>query len=199
MLDFQHARIDWIDRNHYTQGTRVAVEEKAVGGEGKVTFEVGEGETALRFKLTESGRFPCIDQKKAADGVILHFDRDRKLRALHLVELKSKVSASKWREIKAQLQGALCTFRVALAKGREQKERVTQPIAPWPTGIEQHRTTALGRIGSCYAHDADPHITALRLGPIHRHAQGAALQPVAQLRPGFFFRPPQNALITRRP
>ena len=39
MLDFQHARIDWIDRNHYTQGTRVAVEEKAVGGEGKVTFE----------------------------------------------------------------------------------------------------------------------------------------------------------------
>ncbi len=107
MLDFQHARIDWIDRNHYTRGTRVAVEEKAVGGEGKVTFEVGEGETALRFQLTESGRFPCIDQKKTADGVILHFDRDRKLRALHLVELKSKVSASKWREIKAQLQGAL--------------------------------------------------------------------------------------------
>lgn len=107
MLEFQQARIDWIDRNHYTQGTRVAVVEKALGGEGTVTFEVGEGETALRFKLTESGRFPCIDQKKAADGVILHFDRDRKLRALHLVELKSKVSAAKWLEIKAQLQGAL--------------------------------------------------------------------------------------------
>ena len=107
MLEFQQARIAWIDQNHYTQGTRVAVVERAVGGEGTVTFEVGEGETALRFKLTESGRFPCIKQKKAADGVILHFDRDQKLHALHLVELKSKVSANKWLEIKAQLQGAL--------------------------------------------------------------------------------------------
>lgn len=107
MLDLAQARLDWIDRNHYVQGQQVEVVEKGLGGEGTVTIEVGAGETALRFKLTESGRFPCIAQRKAADGVILHFGRDKSLRALHLVELKSKVGSSQWRDVKLQLQGAL--------------------------------------------------------------------------------------------
>ncbi|WP_043744462.1 hypothetical protein [Thauera sp. SWB20] len=107
MLDLDQARLDWIHREHFSQGQQVEVVEKQHGGEGKVSFEVGEGEIALRFKLSENGRFPCIKQGKAADGVILHFGRDKSLRALHLVELKSKVSATQWRDVKLQLQGAL--------------------------------------------------------------------------------------------
>lgn len=107
MLDLAQARLDWIDPGHFSQGQRVEVVEKQAGGEGTLTFEVDEGETALRFRLTEGGRFPCIKQRKAADGVILHFGRDRSLRALHLVELKSKVTTEQWRGVKLQLQGAL--------------------------------------------------------------------------------------------
>ena len=87
----------------------------------------------------------------------------------------------------AQLQGALRAFWVTLVKGCKQVERLPQPIAARPTGVEQHRATALGRVGGGYAHHADPHITALGLGPIHRRAHRAALQPVAQLIPGCFF------------
>jgi len=107
MLDLERARLDWIHPDHYVKGRQVDVVETKSGGEGTLTFEVDEGETALRFKLTESGRFPCIRQGKAADGVILHFGRDQSLRALHLVELKSKVGSSQWRGVKLQLQGAL--------------------------------------------------------------------------------------------
>lgn len=107
MPDLDRARLDWIDSNHYARGQLVGVVEKGKGGEGTVIFEVGVGETALRFKLTESGRFPCIKQRKAADGVILQFGRDKALRALHLVELKSKVGSTQWRDVKLQLQGAL--------------------------------------------------------------------------------------------
>lgn len=107
MLDLAQARLDWIHPDHYEKGQQVDVAETKPGGEGRLSFEVDEGETALRFRLTESGRFPCIRQGKAADGVILHFGRDQSLRALHLVELKSKVGSSQWRSVKLQLQGAL--------------------------------------------------------------------------------------------
>lgn len=107
MLDLAQARLDWIDPSQFSQGQQVEVVEKQLGGAGTLTFEVAEGETALRFTLTEKGRFPCIRQRKAADGVILHFGRDKALRALHLIELKSKVTTEQWRGVKLQLQGAL--------------------------------------------------------------------------------------------
>lgn len=76
MLDLQQARLDWIDPNHYTQGHAVDVVEKNPSGRGTVRFELAEGETALKFKLSEQTRFACIRQKKAAEtnnGVRHHF------------------------------------------------------------------------------------------------------------------------------
>lgn len=107
MSDLDTARLDWIDPNHYSRGQRVEVVETDEAGVGTVTFELAEGETALRFNLSANRRFSCIAQRKVADGVILHFGRESTLRALHLVELKSKLGLSQWRDAKVQLQGAL--------------------------------------------------------------------------------------------
>lgn len=148
MLDLKQARLDWIDRNHYSQGRQVQVVEKRKGGEGTVTFEVGEGETALRFTLTEGGRFPCIAQQKAADGVILHFGRDKSLRALHLVEMKSRVGSSEWRDVKAQLQGALHNAHALLGVlGLDQPEQVVCHTAYKRDVLSQNPALLKAQIG----------------------------------------------------
>ena len=107
MPDLDKARLDWIDKNHYSRGQTVDVVEEDEAGRGYLRFILQEGETALRFKLSEKGRFPCIAQRKAADGVVLQFSAGKKLQAIHLVELKSKLSISEWTKVKLQLQGAL--------------------------------------------------------------------------------------------
>lgn len=107
MPELDKARLDWIDANHFSQGRVVDVVEMDEAGKGAVQFMLKEGETALRFKLSEKWRFPCIKQRKTADGVILQFSVAKKLQAIHLVELKSKLTGSEWSKVKEQLQGAL--------------------------------------------------------------------------------------------
>lgn len=107
MPDLDKARLDWIDQNHYSRGQTVDVVEEDEAGKGYLRFNLQQGETALRFKLSEKGRFPCIAQRKTADGVVLQFSAGKILIAIHLVELKSKLSISEWKKVKLQLQGAL--------------------------------------------------------------------------------------------
>lgn len=100
-------RLDWLDPSHYERGSAVSVIEPNSGGAGAVRFQLPQGDTALRINLSENNRFPCIKQRKVADGVILQFGEQGQLKALHLIELKSRLTSGEWRKVKEQLQGAL--------------------------------------------------------------------------------------------
>lgn len=100
-------RLDWLDENHYERGNAVSIIEPTGSGAGILRFQLPPGDTALRINLSENNRFPCIRQRKVADGIVLQFGEQGQLKALHLVELKSRLTGGEWRKVKEQLQGAL--------------------------------------------------------------------------------------------
>lgn len=106
-MELLEQRLAWIEPDHFERGSAVSVIERQKGGEGTATFTSPGNNQLLRFNLSEENRLRLLKQRKVADGVLLELGQDGHPVRLHLVELKGNVTTGKWREVKAQLLGAL--------------------------------------------------------------------------------------------
>lgn len=106
-MELLEQRLAWIEPDHFERGSAVSVIERKKGGEGTATFISPDNNQLLRFNLSEENRLRLLKQRKVADGILLELGQDGQPVRLHLVELKGNVTTGKWREVKAQLLGAL--------------------------------------------------------------------------------------------
>lgn len=148
-MEMLEQRLTWIEPDHYERGSAVSVIERKKGGEGTATFTSPGNNQLLRFNLSEENRLRLLKQRKVADGILLELGQDGQPVRLHLVELKGNVTTSKWREVKAQLLGALHNAHALMGLLG----------LPMPDTVECH---------TCYTKD--------RIGP-HESAQPALFKP----------------------
>ena len=113
-MEMLEQRLAWIEPDHYERGSAVSVIERQKGGEGTATFTSPGNNQLLRFNLSEDNRLRLLKQRKVADGILLELEQDGHPARLHLVELKGNVTTGKWREVKAQLLGALHNLPLSL-------------------------------------------------------------------------------------
>lgn len=91
------------DRAWHNKET-VEISEKATGGAGTITFNVSL--PYLAFRATDNNPpMHWLAASKCADGAFVLFDDEQA--HLHIVELKSKLTAKEWKKVKLQFEGML--------------------------------------------------------------------------------------------
>lgn len=133
-------RLDWVDTFFYELAVdEIQVTEHVSGGQGTLTFQLNR--LCLMLKIDygtgdNHTHLKYLKQRQHGEAIIIELDDDYRAVRLHIIEMKSRLTEKKWKEVLQKFEGALYdSLAVMGLLGLEWPEAVVFHVAYTQDGL----------------------------------------------------------------